>query len=274
MLDTSHGKRWVQLSALWLAIGCSDTTTLGPWREPTPLALDLTGIDDPTLTSDLLELYVNLSGTDIYVAKRASVAEPFGPTTRVVELSSGTAEGAPEVSGDGLSLYMTSMRAGTFDIWLATRTDRTQPWSPPQPVTELNSPGEDFSSAPTDDQLTIVFTSDRNASAEIFLSTRATSDTTWNTPLDLVEVGGTFHDAGPMLSSDGLTLFFDSNRTGTNDLYEARRATVDDSFDPPIAIVELATDQNEDDPWISPDGHTMIFSSDRDGTRRLWQTTR
>jgi hypothetical protein len=86
-------------------------------------------------------------------------------------------------------------------------------------------------------------------------------------------------DGGASLSADGLTLFFDSDRTGGDfDLYMVTRETLDDDWSPAVnlgSIVNSTTD--EQDPSISKDGLTLFFDSDRPGGSGdwdLWMTTR
>jgi hypothetical protein len=91
-----------------------------------------TAADDtsPVLTSDMLTLYlfstrVDSGGTasgQIWVAHRLSAAAKFDPPTRVVELS--TAAGgdyATWISPDNCRLYLTSLRSGVPQIYVATR---------------------------------------------------------------------------------------------------------------------------------------------------------
>jgi Tol biopolymer transport system component len=89
---------------------------------------------------------------------------------------------------------------------------------------------------------------------------------------------------------DPLVIMIDSERGGTLDVFVATRTTATAMFDtptavfeldsalnegnPPAPLVELANAAADSDPWISPDGRTMYFTSSRDGTLRLWQTTR
>lgn len=266
------------MRAIWwwlVAVGCGDNQpVLGAWGSPTPIALDVQGtLDDPSLSSDELELYVNVADTDIYEATRPSRGAPWSPPVRLDVLASGGREGTPGISADGLTLYFTSSRDGSFDIWMTTRTSRHAPWSVPHAVPELNSPAEDFDPTPSADDLSIVFTSARDGTADLFLATRASRDAPWGPPAKL-SVSGPAHDAGPMLSSDGLTLYFDSSRDGTNDLFEAHRARTTDPFDPPAPITELDTFANEDDAWISLDSRRFVFSSDRSGVRTLWEASR
>jgi Tol biopolymer transport system component len=76
------------------------------------------------------------------------------------------------------------------------------------------------------------------------------------------------NDSAPALSADGLSLYFTSDRPGSAgdfDLYVARREHAADAFSPPTPIDEINTPANEDTPFVTPDGLTLYFSSNRPG---------
>lgn len=82
---------------------------------------------DPVVTPDGLAIYFRsnrtapLGGFNIYVATRASATGTFGAATLVPNLNSATDDGPSWISADGCRLYMSSDRAGTNDIYVATR---------------------------------------------------------------------------------------------------------------------------------------------------------
>jgi hypothetical protein len=251
---------------------------LGPWGDLQALEFPGVGDDDPTSTADLLELYFNRSD-DIYVVTRASLTSPWSTPAVVAELSSAAAESTPEVSYDGLTMYLASARAGTLganDIFVSTRPSRAAVWGAPVHLPELSSPLGD-GSATTPDGLTMVLDSLRSTtSLDLFITQRPAQTAAWPTPAALAMVNTSASAEGnPMLSTDKLTLYFDSNRTGDGEIYIATRANVNATFSLPVRIDELASPaSSETDPWISQDGRTMLFTSNRDGTQRIWQATR
>jgi len=92
----------------------------------------------------------------------------------------------------------------------------------------------------------------------------------WSAPVNLgptVNTGSI--DAGPALSKDGLSLYFNSNRPGGfggNDIWVSQRASRDDAWGAPVNLgPTINTASNEDTPSFSRDGHTMYFNSDRPG---------
>jgi hypothetical protein len=238
-----------------------DAAALGPWGTPT-LVLNEVGDDDPTLTADLLELYFNRGG-DIYVATRVTADVPFGTPKIVAELSTAAGETTPEITGDGLTIFVASARSGGFgadDVWMFTRSSRSQPFTNPTQMVSLSTAGEDAASAPTDDLLALVLV--RNSATEpydLFASSRRTTDVPWSVPVPITELNSAMSEASPFLSADKLTLYFDSNRGGTNDLYIATRTAPDAPFGAPHLISELATTAADADPWVSPDQRHLFF---------------
>jgi hypothetical protein len=250
---------------------------LGPWNAPTPVDITPVGDDDPTATSDLLELYFNRAA-DIYVTKRASTADAWGTPVLVAELSSVDTETTPEVSYDGLTIYLASNRAGGIggnDIWMSKRASRTDAWPAPALVPELSSTAADGAATSTD-PLVIMIDSDRagDAALDILIAQRSSPTAAFGAPQLVTQLNTASSEGNPMLTTDALTVYFDSNRTGDGELFVATRATPAAAFGMPARITELSTTSAESDAWISPDGRMMLFTSNRDGTQRLWQTTR
>ena len=250
---------------------------LGPWSAPEVIDIPAVADDDPSATGDGLELYFNRA-TDIYVTKRASRSDPWSAPAAVTELNTLDAETTPEVSYDGLTIYFASNRAGTlgdYDIWRSTRASRTAPWSSPLHVNELCSAQAEGAPTQTDPSI-ILIDSARVGSQmlDIYMATRPGSSGAFEAPTAIAELNSAESEGNPMYGAGKLTIYLDSNRSGNGEVYAATRASAADPFSPPAPIAELSNAGNDTDPWISPDGRTLYFTSDRDGTQRLWQTTR
>ncbi len=105
----------------------------------------------------------------------------------------------------------------------------------------------------------------------------------WSPPVNLgppVNTPG-FNTAGPALSKDGLSLYFNSNRPGgfgVADIWVSHRASREDAWGEPANLgPTINTAANEDTPSFSRDGHTMYFNSDRAGSfglRDIWISRR
>jgi len=227
---------------------------------------------EPTLTADLLELYFSserAGGTDIWVAKRASVSLPWDLPTAVAELNSTSRDIPGGVSGDGLTMAVASDRPGGtdgWDIWISTRDTRSAPWRSPTVVTSLNTTSDEIPSFISNDGLLILFHSSRVAQHEssIFSSTRSSATAPWGTPVNITELNssGSFN-GWARLSADGLTVVFDSNRSGgpgLRDLYTAVRSATASPFGTPALIAPLSTTADDTSPWISVDHHRIFFA--------------
>lgn len=78
----------------------------------------------------------------------------------------------------------------------------------------------------------------------------------------------TANDQGPALSSDGLALYFCSNRSGSlgNDLWASRRASEDDPWGTPANLgPDVNSSGGDCGPSLSQDGLLMFFTSNRAG---------
>lgn len=132
------------------------------WGEPENLIAVNSFLNDaaPTLFEDdatgLTELYFHSDrqgGDDIYVTI-SGWDETFAVANLVEELSSPFLDRLPFVRKDGLELFLASNRpggVGQLDVWLATRSAVSEPWSAP---VNLGAP---INTAGTDGRATLSF---------------------------------------------------------------------------------------------------------------------
>ncbi|HEV8380006.1 MAG TPA: hypothetical protein VGQ29_00315 [Gemmatimonadales bacterium] len=95
----------------------------------------------------------------------------------------------------------------------------------------------------------------------------------WSEPVSLgPTINTSFNDQQAMLSKDGLTMFFASNRPGTpgpgpNDIWVSRRDCLDCAWSAPVNLgAPVNTGANESAPALSRDGHQLFFLSNRTGS--------
>jgi Tol biopolymer transport system component len=257
----------------------------GPWSTPTLVASLATGNakDDPSLSADLLEMYFNACPTDceILVTTRATPTSAWSTPVVVSEVTSTALESTPRVSPDGLTLYFTSQRSGgpgSDDIYRSVRANRTSAWGSPVLVAELSTGGSEYGASPDPTSTRLVFNADRTPSQgqDIWETTADTVGVNWGTPTLLANINSSTLDLSACLSADGLTLYFHSARVANDELYVATRTTLGSPFSAPQPIAELNSPYADDDPWVSPDGHTMFFASDRDspGVMQIYESHR
>jgi hypothetical protein len=239
--------------------------------------------DDPSLTGDLLEIYFastrggGMGGSDIWSATRSSPTASWNPPQPVVELNSTGDEDAPEVTRDGLTLYLASTRGGNDDIYVATRLNRADLWSLPIVVPELSSSTIDESAAESASRLTIYLHSDRAGNQNVYTSSRAATTDPWQPPQLVAELATSVFDGDPFDTDAGRMLLLSSQRSGgmgDEDLWVALRADTAVPFDPPEPIAELNSDVDDGGPWLSDDLHVVFFHSARAGNRDIYMATR
>jgi WD40-like Beta Propeller Repeat len=83
----------------------------------------------------------------------------------------------------------------------------------------------------------------------------------------IAELASAQDDSDPVLSPDGLTIYFSSSRAGSldTDIWAATRAPAAAGFGPPARVSELSSPARDVPAWISPDGCRMYIISTRPG---------
>jgi hypothetical protein len=266
----------------------ADAAPLGPFRPPELIAeLAAPGVndDDPTLTGDLLELYFksDRAGSldyDIWRSVRPTPEDAWGPAERVEELCSAAYDASPEVSFDGLVLYFSSSRAGGVggvDLYVSTRASRSEAWGAPSLVAELSSTGDEWAPAASADHTSIVITrSTEGRSLDLFGAWRASADQPWSAPVPLDSFASEVYEADAHLDAPGTSMLFAAELPGGDgrDIYRAERGSPVDPFGAPERLDEVSSPEIDEDPWLSPDGRVLVFSSTRTGDQELYWTVR
>lgn len=242
--------------------------------------------DNPTLTADRRELYFtskNRPGgkgnVDVWVAKRLDATGDFQQPVPVMPVNTDGVESSPAISADGLTLWLGAEPAsgglGGYDILRATRASRDDDFGTPAIVTELSSSKDDIPRPLGNHQLTMPLGSRRGSTLYLtYFASRASTEAAFDQPVlrdELVVDGANVSDA--FLTDDGLSLYFARSVDGLADLFVARRANVEAPFDTAVPLLTINTSYDDRDPWLSPDGTALYFSSDRDdpGTLNIYQ---
>jgi len=100
---------------------------------------------------------------------------------------------------------------------------------------------------------------------DLSVSTRTTVEDDWGPPTNLGPVVNSLNDEmGPCISSDGLELYFQSNRpggAGRDDIWVTRRVTRDDPWGQPENLgAPVNTETWDYNPSLSPDGLELYFA--------------
>ncbi len=214
---------------LWMT---TRPTTKDPWAEPVnlgPIVNSSAGDASPSISVDGLELFFQSkraggSGdSDLWVTTRPTTDESWGePLNLGPVVNSSAKEVSPGISGDGLSIYFHSSRAGNIgprDIWMSTRQTKDEAWGPPVNLgPTVNSSAYDYSPSISADGRLLLIWSNRPGGyggSDIWVAMRKTLDDPWQEPVNLGPiVNSSSADGGPALSPDGSILYFHSDRPG------------------------------------------------------------
>ena len=237
----------------------------GTFGNPTLIASLSTLSEDsnPAVSPDELTMYfssnrVPSQGRAIWVATRAARTDDFGTPSHSTEIDSAADDRDPEISDSGLTVYWGSTRMGGENLFYATRSLVTQPFVD-QGVLAITGNSLAINNAPavTPDELTLLFS---QGGLEIALATRPSGAVPFTFDRLVSEVNSAPTDSAPMMSNDGLELFFDSYRTGPDVIYTAQRASTSDPFSAPTALTELDPPAlGAGSPELSADGRTLYF---------------
>lgn len=185
------------------------------------------------------------------------------------------------VSADGCALYLASDRPGGYggyDAYVATRQSINDEWGPAVNLGQtVNSSSLDGPWSVSADGLSLYLNSDRPGgygSYDLWVTTQVTTRTSpstiWSKPVNLGStVNSSSSDLHPNISSDGLSLYFASNRTGGSgglDLWVTTRTSLSAAWGTPVNLGPTVNSSSGDyQPSISPDGLSLFFASTRPG---------
>ena len=274
----------------------------GEWSAPVNLGpvVNSSNVEfGPAITPNGLSLYISVFSAskgdeDIFVSHREKRTDPWGAPVAVASINTSANERVPAFSRDGLTMVFSSDRAGGFgqlDLWMSRRENPRDDfgWGPPVNLgAGVNTAATDagpwlFESEDADENgdspgAFLMFNSDRAGSQDLYTSVRrpdgsfanATATTELNTP---------FTDARPTIRSDGLEMFFFSNRPGSRaaDLWTSTRSSTGDPWGTPVNVGLVVNSAfGEIQPYLSRDARTLFFGSNRPGSNNgdIWMATR
>jgi hypothetical protein len=251
-----------------------------PFGAPTPVPnINSISRDQGAVLVDNLALYFGsdraggAGGTDIYVATRSSPTSPFSAPVSLSFNKSGS-ESGPTLTGDGLTMfYISTPSGGTGDIYVTKRDNKTSAFTVSTLVDQINMPSvEDLDPFITADGTILYFDSARNGTAlHLYMAVRQ-GNAPFGLPQPLMTLNTTAIDGHPVVSQDGLRIYWSSTRADggakglTTDIWTAVRSSTAGMFDTATRVPELSSDSNESPSWIAPDGCSIYLQSDRAGT--------
>jgi hypothetical protein len=258
----------------------------GPWSEPANLGPDVNSPANdmaPAMSKNGLSLYFQSNRTggrpDLWVSQRADLEAPWeAPINLGLPINSDFTEGGPAFSRDGHWLFFNSDRPGGVggtDIWASWRahTHDDFGWEPPVNLAAINTAsGESTGSYFENDDVgmpLLFFSSNRPglgpAPGGPYVSAMLV-DGTYGPPALVADLDSPGDDMRPMIRFDGREILLASSRAGSlgRDLWASVRDSVFDAWEPPIKLASVVNSAaNELTPFLSANGRTLIFASDR-----------
>jgi hypothetical protein len=238
----------------------------------------------PALSHDGLTLLFGAARTnslgqldeDLYVATRATTAEPFGQAKSLGPSinSLGFGDYSPELSLDGLTLYFSSSRPGGLgeaDLYVATRESIDDPWDSPQNLGP-NVNTEHFEGQPSisANGKTLYWDSNRPdglGDFDIWMATRRSVESSFGPAANAgPEINGPGPEFGAAISQNEKQLFFSSARPGNVgqiDIWVVERRTKRHSWGTPTNVDTLNSPFFQAMPTFGRNGRDVCFMAFR-----------
>ena len=219
---------------------------LGPWSAPTIVGVAV-GLSksDPSFTTDRLTL-VWARNDDLFMSRRPAIGAAW-VTEDLDALNTAGREKAPEISGDGTTIYFAADPDGDYDILTSTLVNGA--WTNPVKVAAWSSASTEQDVAISPDELTAFVA----ISGDLRRSTRANKTDPWPAPVDLGIDWGT-SPAAPSIDAAGNVYF---HAGSTRDLFVARKTAT--GYATPVPLTELNTNDRDAAPFVSADARHLVF---------------
>lgn len=190
---------------------------------------------------------------------------PYEPKNLGPNINTADAEYLPTISADGETLIYTAVRGRQEDFYRSKKVNGE--WQPGEPIEAINTPSNEGAQSVSADGKFLVFTAchrrDGLGGCDLYFSELKKGQ--W-TPVR--NIGAPINSAGwesqPSISSDGKTLYFTSERRGGpggKDIWVSHRQPNGRWSDPQNLGAPVNTPDDEQSPFIHPDGQTLYFMS-------------
>jgi hypothetical protein len=203
---------------------------------------------------------------DLYIGTRGDATQPF-TVRELSELNSAAADSSPEISADGLTIYFSTARSGTGQIYTATRATTTDPFGAPSEVAAMSKNPDNLKNA--------ISVGVGSSTIAIVVFDKGTggneadgyeySGSAWvdQENLDGANGGPLPSDfTAPSLTPDAATVFYDSG--SPSQIFMVTYDETSDTFSAPVNISELNLGTSDAAPEISADGTHLVFERDGD----------
>ena len=226
-------------------------------------------------------LAIRLDGLK-HAADDCSAGKPYcydAPVHLDSRINTAGFEGKPALSSDGLELYFVSDRPGALggpgdqDIYVTRRNSVNGAWGAPERVPPpVSSTFFDITPTISLDGLALYFGSNRPGPfsppwPDLWVSHRASVNHPWGPAVNLGPgINTPLFEGSIDISPDQRTVFFAAMTPDfVFDIYMARRSSADEPFGARVKLTPPINSEGHDyGPALTPDGHTMFFSSGND----------
>lgn len=203
---------------------------------------------------------------------RCDPDKAFGAPVPVTELNSTAQDLSPWLTADELTVYFASSRAGGvggFDIYTATRADRTAAWGAPALVAGVNTTINEMRPSLTGDGLTMYAEQENNGgpTREIVVAARTSTSGAFGALAPVTALNDADIDASPFVLPDHSALYMTSRRGGANNIQVYRATRQNNVFTTPALVAGTMLDVFDDHiaVAVTPDELTLYFASTRTG---------
>ena len=229
--------------------------------------INTSGYDaDPTLSRDQLTLYY-VDGAGPHMSRRATPHGAFGPREEIPTMQPFGSDNGVFIAANNLDGFVSVLAStSNYDIYSLSRATQTSPFDAPVPVTELDSPFNEFNARLSLDEQTLLFLQwsapTDPTTARLHLAHRQGSS--WVNIEQVFPTSTATEESGSFVG-DSLHIVYASD----GDLYVASRASEADPFGSPVLItgpgIGISTTYSEEIPFVSADGCELLFLSVRPG---------
>ena len=211
----------------------------------------------------------------LFTAQRTGPTAKFDTPSALANVNAGN-QYNPAISADGRTLFFASFRSTSNDIYQATRASAGDAFTNVRLVPGVNSAESEVQPYVARDGATMYFVRELAIGKTVF-SAAGSLGAGYANPQPVLELDGPTNDDDPVISADGMTLYWGSDRpggAGDVDVWRATRTSTSAAFGDlaPVASVNSSAQDSPSD--ISSDGCRLYLTSNRDGRVGIYVATR
>jgi hypothetical protein len=197
----------------------------------------------------------------------------FGAAQVLAGTASANDDGDPWLMPDELTVYFNRAvnTSSPRHLVCARRMTRDTPFGSAQTIPELDSGNGEYEPTLTDDELEIIFTSDRSAMTRLWTATRKARTDPFGAPTLAAGIEGRESLAASLASP--FVLVFEGHGPDTSggaDVYGTTRPARDAPWAPPTRLDALASSSYDQDPFVHTGLRLVLFTSTRSGASQIY----